>query len=206
MKNLILWIRIRVLNVAAFFITHFYSWHYSSLKIIKKDSLFFPHDITADKNVIYAFWHSKTFVLVPCFRGLNIGILTLLDWKNIIYNKICTHYRYQTVPVTSLMRATVRLKKLLENGHLIGLAVDGPHGPVGVIKPGILFLAKTTGKPIVAMNVHAKKALRIRSRWDNFEIPLPFTEAVISLSEPLQVTENNVKETEERLLSFLKDL
>lgn len=192
--------------MAAFLIAFYYSWHCSTLNIAKNDSPFFPQSLSPGNNVIYAFWHSKTFVLVPSFRDMNIGILTLLDWKNIIYDKICSNYRYQTVPVASLRRATVQLKKFLDSGLSIALAVDGPHGPVGIIKPGIFFLAKTARKPIVAVNVQVERNLRICSRWDQFEVPMPFTKAVISLSEPLQVTENNVKEIEEKIFTFLKDI
>jgi lysophospholipid acyltransferase (LPLAT)-like uncharacterized protein len=74
------------------------------------------------------------------------------------------------------------------------------------MKPGVIFLARTTGIPVIAMNIRADKSFRINTRWDRFEIPMPFTRATISLSAPIEVTENNENEAEKAILSSLKDL
>ena len=163
-------------------------------------------NLFADVGIVYAFWHSKTFALVPFFKDARMGILTLRDWRNVIYDRICRQFGYSTLPITNSGRAALELKKLLEQGRAIGLAVDGPHGPAGTVKPGVFFLAKTTGRPIVAMHVRALKSFRLKSRWDRYEIPWPFSEVVISPARPLWVTVENEKESERMIRIHLGDL
>lgn len=205
-KKLFRLLKIRLLRGAGYFAKLLYSSYCATIRIEEINSDFFPQNFNSGRNAIYAFWHSKTFLLLPYCRNTNMGILTLFDWKNLIYDKISQLYGYQTVPVTSPQRAAVRLKKLLEKGDHIGIAMDGPHGPAGHMKPGVIFLAKTTGVPIITMDVRVDKSFRINTRWDRFEIPMPFTRATISLSAPIRVTENNENEVEKAILSSLKDL
>lgn len=193
------------IHAVALIMAVFYLLYYATLRIATNNEHLFPKQIAPGRNVIYAFWHSKTFALLPFFRGMAIGVLTLRDLKNTIYEKLCTFYGYQTVPISNLPKAISRLKTMLLNGSSIGLAVDGPRGPAGVIKPGVLYLAKETNKPIVIINVQVRRSFRLKSRWDKFEIPFPFTEVAVSMSGPLQVNENNVEETEKRLSMFLKE-
>ena len=206
MKNLLGRLKIRFLHGFAFLLYCFYLWHVSTLKISIVNDQFVPQKRTLGENVIYAFWHSKSFTLLPQCGGAHMGTLTLLDWKNVICDKVCRLCGCQTIPVTNLQRATVRLKSLLEKGYPVGLALDGPRGPVGAAKPGVFFLAKITGKPIVAVNVKASKGFRMKSRWDQYEIPLPFTEVAISFSEPFYVALGDEKKIERLVGPFLKDL
>ncbi len=75
-----------------------------------------------------------------------------------------------------------------------------------IVKPGVFFLPKTTGRPIVAMHVRALKSFRLKSRWDRYEIPWPFSEVVISPARPLWVTVENEKESERMIRIHLGDL
>ncbi len=166
-------------------------------------------ELPPGRNVIYVFWHSKTFTSLPFARHCQVpgyAVLTLPDWKNQIYDRICRFFGYQTVPVRSSSAAAGRLKEFLERGFHVGIALDGPKGPVGIIKPGALYLASKTGKPLVAVNVKADRSWRIHSRWDRFEIPLPFTRVIGTLSEPIPVEEGHWEEALERIRAALPDL
>ena len=50
-----------------------------SPKIIIKNSKYLPYKLPKGFNVIYLFWHSKTFVLLPHCRNCGIGVLTLTE-------------------------------------------------------------------------------------------------------------------------------
>ncbi len=162
-----------------------------------------PDRTFRDAATIYVFWHAKTFLILPQYRNLRIGVLTLLDFKNLFYDKLCGFLGYQTIPVTSEVRATIRLKRLLEASFHAGIAVDGPKGPAGIIRPGALYLSQKTNRPIVAMKVTCEKSFRIESRWDRYEVPYPFSKASIVLSQPMQVNKDNWPEIEEKIKEFL---
>jgi lysophospholipid acyltransferase (LPLAT)-like uncharacterized protein len=184
-----------------------YGGYYSTVRRKVINDRYAPGGAGMNGNAVYVFWHSKTFLAVPFGRSRRVGILTLLDWKNLIYDQICRLYGYQTVPVRSRGAAAVRLRELLEKGKGLNvvLALDGPKGPAGVIKPGALYLAAKTGRPIVCVSIRLERSLRIRSRWDRFEIPLPFTRAVGTFHEPFHVLDGGWEEARQRIRQELGD-
>ena len=64
--------------------------------------------------------------------------------------------------------------------------VDGPRGPKGVVKPGLISMAGVSGAVILPLIVSAKKAWILGS-WDRFMIPKPFSEVTIEWGQPLVV-------------------
>lgn len=71
-------------------------------------------------------------------------------------------------------RALVTLRRALEKGHSIGLAVDGPRGPFGKVYPGGLQLARLTGAPIVPLRPIFTSSL-ILNTWDRTVVPRPWS-------------------------------
>ncbi len=69
-------------------------------------------------------------------------------------------------------RAFVLLKRALESGRHLGVAVDGPEGPFGVVQPGVLRLARATGATILPMVAEARRAT-ILATWDRTVLPWP---------------------------------
>jgi lysophospholipid acyltransferase (LPLAT)-like uncharacterized protein len=60
---------------------------------------------------------------------------------------------------------------------------DGPRGPRFVMKPGAIFTAQLTGKPVVPIAYAARPAKLLRT-WDKFVIPTPFARICIAIGEP----------------------
>ena len=147
--------------------------------------------MVSPNNPIYITWHAKTFLVIPFYRNQKICILTLLDWKNRFYDRMCLFLGFETVRVTSPQRATLQLVKLLKSGRHLAIAADGPYGPVGIVKPGPAYLAQKTGRPIVPTRVEIEKSFRLAWRWDQYEIPFPFTKAKIILNDPIYVTDSS---------------
>ncbi len=178
-RNFLFWI-------LAWFAKWLYLLYYATVRIKVVNEPYAPDQVPPGEKWIFVFWHSKTFLILPRYRGLKIGILTLLDPKNLFYAALCRHYGYQTVPVTTPSSATRQLKELLDKKFSVALALDGPHGPAGVIKPGAFYLAKATKTPLVAMDTRIDRTFRLAWRWDRFEVPWPFAQATIRLSPPIR--------------------
>ena len=83
---------------------------------------------------------------------------------------------------TALVAITEALKKYPVVIHI----VDGPAGPKGVVKPGLISIAQVSGAVILPVIVSAKKAWVIGS-WDRFLIPKPFSEVTIEWGQPFVV-------------------
>lgn len=180
-----------LLFVSAFFAKFLYIAYLKTIRVQVINEQYTTRFMPSPRNPIYVSWHAKTFLIIPIYRNRNLAILTLLDWKNRFYDYLCRFLGFETVRVTSRQKATLRLVKLLKSGRYLAIAGDGPYGPPGVMKPGPAYLAKKTGRPIVATRVEVEKSFRLRWRWDKYEIPLPFTKAKIIFGEPIYVTDSS---------------
>lgn len=67
-----------------------------------------------------------------------------------------------------------------------GVIVDGPRGPAGVAKRGVILLARETGLPIVPGNWWARPHIEFGS-WDRTIIPLPFARMVFAFEPAMHV-------------------
>ncbi len=79
------------------------------------------------------------------------------------------------------------LLRALKQGRVALLAVDGPRGPRGEVKPGVVFLARRTGLPVFPVGVAVARGRRLRA-WDRYLLPGWFTRTVVVVGEPLRFT------------------
>jgi lysophospholipid acyltransferase (LPLAT)-like uncharacterized protein len=79
-----------------------------------------------------------------------------------------------------------KLKKLARSGYKIGHIVDGPKGPFGVIKPGLLRIAQVSGMAIIPTITSSQRKWTFRS-WDRFFVPKPFSRVIIRFGEPIYI-------------------
>jgi len=77
------------------------------------------------------------------------------------------------------------LKALKKNPAVIHI-VDGPTGPKGVVKPGLISMAQISGAVILPVFVSADRAW-IMGSWDRFLVPKPFSKVTIEWGPPLVV-------------------
>ena len=109
------------------------------------------------------------------------------------------------MPVRNASNAARRLEEILEDGFSVALAVDGPRGPLGAIRPGAIYLSQKTKRPIVAINIKCGRSLRIKKRWDKYEIPIPFTRTFFTISDPIYPDGKDAKEIADELRKKLED-
>ena len=67
--------------------------------------------------------------------------------------------------------------------------VDGPTGPKGVVKPGLIGMAQVSRAVILPIIVSAEKAW-IAGSWDRFLVPKPFSKVTIRWGQPFLVPRN----------------
>jgi lysophospholipid acyltransferase (LPLAT)-like uncharacterized protein len=78
------------------------------------------------------------------------------------------------------MRACVRA------GLPTAFTIDGPRGPVYVAKDGAIHLARATGAPVLPVSISAERVWHVKS-WDRFQVPRPFTRAVVLFAPTITV-------------------
>lgn len=64
--------------------------------------------------------------------------------------------------------------------------IDGPRGPFGVVKPGLIKIAQISGMPIIPTITSAENKWVFNS-WDRFIVPKPFSRVIIRLGNEIYV-------------------
>jgi lysophospholipid acyltransferase (LPLAT)-like uncharacterized protein len=91
-------------------------------------------------------------------------------------------------------------------GRNIVFTPDGPRGPAGVVKDGVIFTAQAAGLPIVPMGFAARKYKQLHS-WDRMVIPMPFSKGVIVYGQPMAVPrDGDIEEWRLKLEATLNEL
>jgi lysophospholipid acyltransferase (LPLAT)-like uncharacterized protein len=67
----------------------------------------------------------------------------------------------------------------------IAIVVDGPLGPAGVAKPGIIACGIRSGRPVSPLGVAARHRLVFPGTWSGIFLPLPFSTVWVALEAPL---------------------
>ena len=89
--------------------------------------------------------------------------------------------------------------------------MDGPRGPSGKVKSGVIRLAHATDAVIVPFSVSAEKAWYFNS-WDKFLLPKPFSKVFLRFGEMIkfdrvkdrEIFEGQRKQLEEIMFPELK--
>jgi lysophospholipid acyltransferase (LPLAT)-like uncharacterized protein len=142
------------------------------------------------KNLIYAFWHGRQFLLFHNHRNTGIVIPASESRDGDIQAGILQRFGFDVVRGSSKRkgdRALLGMVEGLRKGKDIALAVDGPRGPIYEVKQGITYLAGKLNKPIVPVSTSAKRYWILEKIWDKYMLPKPFTRGVIVYGEPIVV-------------------
>jgi lysophospholipid acyltransferase (LPLAT)-like uncharacterized protein len=149
------------------------------------------------KNVIYAFWHGRQFLLFHSHRNTGIVIPASESRDGEIQAGILKWFGFDVVRGSSKRkgdRALLGLVDALRKGKSLALAVDGPRGPIYEAKQGVTYLAGKLNKPIVPVITSAARFWLLDKIWDKYLLPKPFTKGVIMYGEAIHV--NGISEVE----------
>ncbi|MBN2403321.1 MAG: lysophospholipid acyltransferase family protein, partial [Spirochaetes bacterium] len=83
-------------------------------------------------------------------------------------------------------KALRKINEAVKAGYSLGHIVDGPKGPVGEVKPGLMLIAKTSGMPVFPTIISAEKKWIFNS-WDRFILPRPFSRIIIRFDKEISI-------------------
>lgn len=153
------------------------------------------------RRLIYAPWHGTLVPLVWWHRHQDIAMLVSRHADGALLADTARRWGYRVTRGSSTRGGIAGLRgvlRALRKGGAVGLAPDGPRGPAGVAKPGIIAAARWTGALVVPVAAHAA-GWRLRS-WDRMLIPYPFATIRVVYGAPLEVTPERAPESARREL------
>jgi len=143
----------------------------------------------AGKRIIYTFWHNRIFLATWFWRHRGIVVMTSQSFDGEYIARFIQRFGYGAARGSSTRggnRALLVMAACLQRGLDVAFTIDGPRGPVYVAKKGAVMLAKLTGQAILPFHISAEAFWELPS-WDRFQIPKPFTRAVVLLGPPITV-------------------
>ena len=146
--------------------------------------------LTPAGHVIFAFWHGRQFPLVYTWRDREVALLTSLSRDGTLQSLVLGGLGYHIVRGSTsrgAVRGLVGIIRAVEEGRDAAFAVDGPRGPYHEVKPGVLYLARRTGLPVVPITSAAARARIFTDAWDRYLLPHPFSPTVVAYGAPLRV-------------------
>jgi lysophospholipid acyltransferase (LPLAT)-like uncharacterized protein len=138
---------------------------------------------------VMAFWHGRILPALYYFRHRNIAVITSDNFDGEWIARIIHRFGYTTARGSSsrhAARAALRAKRMMAEGHPVGVTLDGPRGPALHAQPGAIWLAKLTGNPILPFHLEAARHWTAPS-WDGTQVPLPFSRVALVVGRPLPV-------------------
>jgi lysophospholipid acyltransferase (LPLAT)-like uncharacterized protein len=113
---------------------------------------------------------------------------------------------YTTVRGSTQRGGAKAVKQLLDDTadkHIV-ITPDGPRGPRRVLKPGAIYVASQTGRPIVAGAYACRREWRLKGRWTDALLPKPFTTVYVVSGPPISIPPDISKDDLKRYVSIVQ--
>ena len=143
----------------------------------------------AGQQPVMAFWHGRILTATFYFRRRGIVVITSENFDGEWIARIIERFGYRTARGSSshgARKAMLQLVRAMRLGSPAGFTLDGPRGPAHVAQPGAVWLARTTGNPVLPFHLEASRHWSMRS-WDRTQVPKPFSTVALVVGEPMPV-------------------
>jgi lysophospholipid acyltransferase (LPLAT)-like uncharacterized protein len=166
----------------------------------------------AGTRAIFTVWHGRIFPATYYYRRRGIVVMTSRNLDGEAIAQCIQRLGYGVARGSSSrggLRALAQLVREIQRGRDAGFTIDGPRGPRYVAKQGPVLLASKTGAAIFCFHISMKHKIQLKS-WDEFQIPLPFTTAMVLKAPPIWVpqdaTEDQLRALHEKMQAVLDEL
>lgn len=127
---------------------------------------------------VIVLWHADLAVAMKAFSGRGIHVLLSASSDGEIAARAAQSLGYRVQRGSSGRQGSQGLRRILraarQSPGLIGMALDGPRGPRGMIKPGSLWLARELNLPLLPVGISVSGGWRLSKSWDQALLPWPW--------------------------------
>ncbi len=161
--------------------------------------------------VLLCTWHQQFFSAIRPFKNYRTftpSIMISQSRDGEIVAKMALRNGWNPVRGSSSEGGMEALKKMITNLEEKKLAchiVDGPRGPSGIVKAGVIRLASAADAVIVPFSVSAEKAWYFNS-WDKFLLPKPFSNVFLRFGEMIKFDRVNDRKSFEKQRKQLEEI
>ena len=163
-------------------------------------------------RAIFTFWHGRIFPATYYWRNRGIVVMTSMNLDGEAIAQCIQRFGYGAARGSSSrggLRALAEMSQTIRKGRDAAFTIDGPRGPRYVAKQGPVLLAFKTGAAIFCFHISMRHKIQLNS-WDHFQIPLPFTRAIVLKAPPIWVppdaSEEHLRDLHEKMQQTLDEL
>jgi lysophospholipid acyltransferase (LPLAT)-like uncharacterized protein len=141
------------------------------------------------ENAIGVFWHGRLLMTPLVYGGGGLKILISRHRDGELVTRTVRHFGLGTIRGSSTRGGIAGIKGLvraLQKGYDVAIAPDGPRGPRYKVQPGVIQVAKLSGRPIYPFTFSATPR-KLLHTWDRFILPFPFSRGVFVWGDPIWV-------------------
>lgn len=146
--------------------------------------------LRGEENCILAFWHGR-MMLMPLFKppGRKVFVMISRHGDGELITQAIRYFDLDTVRGSTSKggaKAASEGLAVLAGQDNICITPDGPRGPRHVAAPGIVQIARLSGKKILPVSFASTRHKTFRS-WDKFHLALPFGHVAFTAGSPIAV-------------------
>ena len=131
---------------------------------------------------VLGIWHRDLLACCAAFKDMGVHALISESRDGDFFSETAKRLGYK-ITRGSDSHGALNVRRLLESlnaKQFVGMALDGPHGPAGIAKPGSHWLSRKSGCPLWEIQVQYGRHFALHS-WDKFVVPLPMTTIVVRI-------------------------
>ena len=157
------------------------------------------------EKLIAALWHQRIIAVIGYakrFGHYRPSVMISKSRDGDLIADIFSRMNFRPVRGSSSLNGKQALAAMVDDlrDHPFAVHVlDGPKGPRGVVKSGLIVLAKQSGAPIIPVYISTSRAWVLHS-WDRCLVPKPFSKIVIRWGRPTAVP----KEVDEHVFEEIR--
>ncbi len=152
--------------------------------------------IAANHPFIFAMWHGQ-FMMLPALHttDINVSAMVAKHGDAIAIAELLGRFRISVVlgagagerakdrGGASALRTALRL---LSRGTTLAMTADVPPGPARIAGPGIVTLARMSGRPIIPFAAATSRYVAFKT-WSRMTVNLPFGRLAYVIGDPIFV-------------------
>ena len=148
--------------------------------------------------VLYVLWHGRMLLPVWWHRRTGSVVMVSRHEDGEMVSQLIAHMGYKTVRGSSTRGGGAAARQMvaaIRKGTVAAMVCDGPRGPAMEMKIGTPWIAAMAGAWTIPITWAGDRVWRLKS-WDRFQVPKPFSRAVVSIGDPLPPIEKKVEAIE----------
>ncbi|WP_300455530.1 lysophospholipid acyltransferase family protein [Desulfobacula sp.] len=177
----------------AYYLVRIYSLTFR-LQVINEEK--WQDQFKQGRPILLCAWHQQFFSVIRHFKTystFNPGIMISQSRDGDLISGVARRTGWHTPRGSSSRGGKNAMNAMIEHLTTYRLGVhilDGPRGPMGKVKAGVIKMAQATDALVVPFYIRAEQAWMFNS-WDRFLLPKPFSKVFLTFGDALHFSPDN---------------